>query len=115
VTGKLDIKVTIDEDIFPDLYRRLIEIANPRARVGVFKRLADDHVRHFGSTVPGPEAGQPATRSPFEQEAENPTGATVATEHGSTRVSPAIDVGPACDDALSRFQADAIADLFAGF
>lgn len=30
MTGKLDIKVTIDEDIFPDLYRRLIEIANPR-------------------------------------------------------------------------------------
>lgn len=115
MTGKLDIKVTIDENMFPDLYRRLIEIANPRARAGVFKRLADDHVRGVGSTVPDPETGQPASRSTFEEEAENPTKATAGIEQAATRVSAAIDADPAPNDALSRFQADAIADQFAGF
>ena len=115
MTGKLDIKVTIDEEMFPDLYRRLIEIPNPRARAGVFKRLADDHVRGVGSTVPGPEPGPPITRSPFEQEAENPTRGSVVVERAATRDSTALDVEPPPNDALSRFQVDAIADQFAGF
>ena len=115
MTGKLDIKVTIDEDMFPDLYRRLIEIDNPRARAGVFKRLADDHVRGVGSSVPDRETGQPASRSTFEEEPRNPTKAVDATEHGATRVSLTIDADPVPNDGLSRFQADAIADQFAGF
>jgi hypothetical protein len=81
----------------------------------VFKRLADDHVRGVGSTMPDPETGQPASRSTFEGEAETPTKATVAIKHAATRVSTAIDADAPPDDALSRFQADAIADQFAGF
>lgn len=115
MTGKLDIKVTIDENMFPDLYRRLIEIDNPRARAGVFKRLADDHLRGVGHPVPDPEMGQPASRLTFEGEPENPTRATVVIEKAASRVCAPIDANPAPNDALSRFQADAIADQFAGF
>jgi len=114
VTGKLDIKVTIDEDVFPDLYRRLIEIDNPRARAGVFKRLADDHVRGVDTAAAAPEVRLRVTKSRVEAAAELPSKATVPIE----RVKP---VGPnnaddhASNDALSRFQADAIAEQFAAF
>lgn len=114
MTGKLDIKVTIDEDVFPDLYRRLIEIDNPRARAGVFKRLADDHVRGVGTAAAAPEVERSVTKSQVDGIVELPAKVTVPDE----RVKPA---GPnnaddhTSNDALSRFQADAIAEQFAAF
>jgi hypothetical protein len=81
----------------------------------VFKRLADDHVLRIGNTVPAPEAGQPASRSPFGDVAENPTKAVAATEPVASSNTAAIDDGVAANDALSGFQVDAIADQFAAF
>src|SRR6202795_3356472 len=109
----------IDEDVFPDLYRRLFEIDNPRARAGESKRLADDHVLRVGRTVPAPEAGQSASRSPFEDVAENPSKAVAATEPVASSNTAEIDDVVAPKDALNRrtepLPVDAIADHFAAF
>jgi ABC-type xylose transport system substrate-binding protein len=81
----------------------------------VFKRLADDHVLGVGSTVPAPEAGQPASRSPFGDVAENPTKAVAAIEQVASSDTAEIDDSVAPNDALSRLQVDAMAAQFAAF
>ena len=58
---------------------------------------------------------EPASRSPFEDVAENPTKVVAAMEQVVSSNTAAIDDGVAANDALSGFQVDAIADQFAAF
>ena len=50
MTTSLEIKITINEFVTPDLFRAVSAVSNPRQRAALLKRLAEDALRNSGPT-----------------------------------------------------------------
>ena len=48
MTTSLEIKITINEFVTPDLFRAVSAVSNPRQRAALLKRLAEDALRNSG-------------------------------------------------------------------
>jgi hypothetical protein len=119
VTNRLEMKVTISEDVTPALYQTMTSIVTARDRASMLKQLAEAYLR--GKSIDSPITSNlllkiSASGTPHTHPAptENPESIPTTNRALSELVSEGVQ-SLAAHEPKTGYKLDVIGDQFAGF
>jgi hypothetical protein len=119
VTNRLEMKVTISEEVTPALYQTMTSIVTARDRASMLKQLAEAYLcgKSIGSSIPSnlllkiSTAGTPrAHPAPTEKTESIPT-----TNRAESELASEGALSLAAHEPKTGYKLDVIGDQFAGF